>query len=202
MSEAASMEMPVGMMAAESVSLDEEEHLVESAKYDREKFAVLYRRHYDAVAGYLYRRTGDPHATEDLVADVFMTVLRKLPGYRHRGRPFRSWLYRIATNAANHWARRQKRDRRRTGEAAPHDAISPEDTRRRLSVDGELEQAQRALLSLPPRQQAVIALHYLEGLSVEDVAQAVGCRVGTVKSRLSRARAALREMLLTGEVVP
>jgi RNA polymerase sigma-70 factor (ECF subfamily) len=61
-----------------------------------------------------------------------------------------------------------------------------------------VEHARTALLSLRPKHQAVLALHYLEGLSLEEVAAVIGCRVGTVKSRLSRARVALRDRLTHG----
>ncbi len=59
----------------------------------------------------------------------------------------------------------------------------------------DLEQTQRALLSIAPKYQAVLSLHYLEGLPVKDVALVLGCREGTVKSRLARARDALRAEL-------
>ncbi|MBU0641101.1 MAG: RNA polymerase sigma factor [Planctomycetes bacterium] len=166
---------------------DAEAALIERAKRDRTAFAVLYRHHYSAIAGYLYRRTGDLHATEDLVADVFLSAMQHLPRYRYRGVPFRHWLYRVATNAANRWLRRRRRP-----EPLPTDLAAP----RSSDVD-ERARAQRALLTLRPKHQAVLSLHYLEGLSVEDVAVVLGCRVGTVKSRLSRARVALRERLQT-----
>ena len=87
----------------------DERELIERAKRDREAFSVLYRRHYSMLAAHVYRRTGNVHATEDLVADVFLTALRTLPRYRYRGIPVRFWLLRIATNAVNRWARRQRR---------------------------------------------------------------------------------------------
>jgi RNA polymerase sigma-70 factor (ECF subfamily) len=178
---------------AERVAENHEAALIERAKRDRAAFAVLYRRHYQAMARYLLRRTGDQHAAEDLVADVFLTALRHLPGYRPRGIPFRYWLYRIASNTANRWVRRR---RRRAQEALPGDVPAPGGNNgadRPDTVDREW--AQRAMLSLSPKHQAVISLHYLEEMSVEDTAAVLGCRVGTVKSRLSRARAALRERL-------
>ncbi|MGD8452908.1 MAG: RNA polymerase sigma factor [Phycisphaerae bacterium] len=168
---------------------DEERLLIEQAKRDRQAFARLYRRHYAAIAGYLYRRTGDVHATEDLTADVFLSVLRSLPRYRHRDVPFRSFLYRVATNAANRWARRQRRRHQPLEEQAAPAGHTPAD---RAEAP---ELARQILLGLPPRYQAVLALHYLEGLAVEEVAAVLGCRAGTVKSRLFRARGLLRARL-------
>ena len=183
------MEMPISALRADLGSLTDEPQLIERAKHDRALFAVLYRRHYPAIAGYLFRRTGDTHATEDLVADVFLIALRKLPKYRHRGVPLRAWLFRIATHETNRWARRQ----RRTASIRESLATSAGETAPDRGI--ELSRTQQALLLLPPKQQAVIALHYLEGMPIEEVAEVVGCRVGTVKSRLSRGRDALRDKL-------
>jgi RNA polymerase sigma-70 factor (ECF subfamily) len=170
--------------------------LIERAKRDPRAFAELYRRHYATVAGYVYRRISDVHRTEDLVAETFVAAMRALPRYRHRGTPIQAWFYRIATNTVNRWARR---DRHRLVRGL--DECSPCDTSATTSVTNEpanLEHARTALLSLKPKHQAVLALHYLEQMSVEEVAAVIGCRVGTVKSRLSRAREALRDRLTRG----
>lgn len=218
---------------------DLERDLIAEARRDRAAFAALYRRHYAAIAGYVHRRVGDVHATEDLVAEAFLAAMRSIGGYRSRGVPFRAWLYRIATNVVNRWAKSRRRQlrrecsltvlvsdagaevdvegARRNGSAEPWAIVAPGDPAaiavnfgaagfpdNRCERNGaavqqaaanEAEIARRALQMLPPRQQAVVALHYLEGLPIEEVASIVGCRVGTVKSRLSRGREALREML-------
>ncbi len=163
--------------------------LVSRAKRDPQAFAALYRRHYAAIAGYVFRRVGDEHTAEDLTADVFLAAVRSLGGYRHRGVPFRAWLYRIATHTVNRWARRQ---RKRFCQTLPESLACAE------SGATDPKAARLAMLSLSPKHQAVLALHYLEGLSVEEVASVIGCRIGTVKSRLSRARVALREQLEKG----
>jgi RNA polymerase sigma-70 factor (ECF subfamily) len=158
--------------------------------------AALYREHYGPVAGYVYRRVGDVHVAEDLVAEVFLTVVRSLRRYQHRGVPFRAWLYRIATNTVNRWARRRRRQ-------AVHELLQPSraavargDANPRKEPDAGV--ARMAMLALPPRYQSVLALHYFEGLSVDEVAATLDCRIGTVKSRLSRARQALRDRLEHG----
>ncbi len=177
-------------------SADGERELVERAKHDREAFAELYRRHYRLLANYVFRRIGDSHATEDLVSDVFLIVLRALPRYRYRGVPVRYWLLRIATNTVNRWARKRQR-RQQAGRT--HADLEAGEATATSSVPGDRldERTQRALLSLPPRYQAVLALRYLEGLHTAEVAAVLGCRTGTVKSRLARARNALREKLET-----
>ncbi len=95
----------------QAVPLKCEGELIERAKVDPEAFARLYRKHRPMLLDHVYRRTGDVHVTEDLVADVFLEALRSLPGYRYRGVPLRFWLLRIATHAVNRWGRRHRRKR-------------------------------------------------------------------------------------------
>ena len=172
----------------EEAVVSDEQVLVEQARVERSAFASLYELHYDAIARYLYRRTGQRDATEDLISDTFLLALRHLSRYKERGLSFRSWLYRIATNEANNWSRRQKRDHRTIDDVT---AIVDE----RCGGDRdtlELERARRVMRRLAPHFQAVLALYHLEGMSVAEVATVLGCRRGTVKSRLARGREALR----------
>lgn len=187
------MELQVALYPADFAVSDADTELIERAKRDREAFALLYRRHFALVAGYIHRRVGDPHVTEDLVADTFMTALRCLPKYRTRGVPLQAWLYRIATTSVNRWVRRQRRWFRPLGDSSP--ATTPI-IDRSAGDEFDRQQVRQAMFALAPRYQSVLSLHYLEGLSIEDVSQALGCRLGTVKSRLSRGREALREKLL------
>ena len=177
---------------AKAAPLELERDLVERAKRDPEAFGVLYERYRPTLVDYVYRRTGDVHTAEDLVADTFLIVMRSLRGYRYRGVPFRFWLVRIATNVVNRWARRQRRRLPAWLETGGHVARKTVSAIRRQGDEGYVL---RALLSLPPRYQAVLSLHHLEGLSVKETATVIGCREGTVRSRLARARDALRKKL-------
>lgn len=156
----------------------------------RAPFEHVYRDHYAAIGGYIYRRTGDAHATEDLVAEVFLAALRAYPRYQDRGLPIRAWLLRIATNAVNKWARTRRRGRWLifAGRGATDVAAA-------AGAAADARASREAMLALSPAHQAVLALHYLEGLSVEETAGVLGVSEGTVKSRLSRAREALRRRL-------
>jgi RNA polymerase sigma-70 factor (ECF subfamily) len=196
------VELPVAILNPSSalVAVDApaahpaESDLVVRAKSDPEAFAVLYRRNYRSVAGMLYRRTGDTHLAEDLAAETFIAAYRAIRRYQPREVPFRYWLLRIATNTANRWSRRAARAALLArARAALRPASYPPPGPDRDS--GDAERLQRALRRLPSPQQSAISLHYLEGLSVEEAADVLGCSSGTVKSRLSRARAALRDLL-------
>ncbi len=190
-------ELPLSVSELDWFSDDSDRTLVARAQRDAAAFAEIYRRNCHAITGYILRRIGDRHTTDDLVAEVFLTAMRALPRYRYRGVPLRAWLYRIATNTVNRWAKRNTWRKKvslgldhRTHESLSATAPSGEDTA------GSVDRARRAMLMLSPKHQSVLALHYLEDLNVEEVAVVLGCRVGTVKSRLSRARDALRERLL------
>lgn len=159
---------------------------------DPELFGTLYRRHFGAVAGYLYRRTGDAALAEDLAADTFLDAWRALPSYRDTGVPFRAWLLRIATNRANRVARRDRVRRRVFALLARPAPTAP------AGDDGTAE-LYEAMARLRPEHQAVLSLVHLEGMGVEQTGQVLGVATGTVKSRLHRARHALRhELTRTG----
>ncbi len=188
-------ELPISASLIDWSHLDDEGDLIERAKRDPQAFAALYRQHYAAMAAYVYRRLGNAHATEDVVADVFFTAMRSLPRYRYRGVPIRAWLYRIAATATNRWVRRQRR-RAMLGLGDGLDRpceqdVSPDD-------DMDARQARAAMLRLAPNFQTALSLHYLVGMSIEEIATVTGWRIGTVKSRLSRGRAALRRKLSNG----
>jgi RNA polymerase sigma-70 factor, ECF subfamily len=172
--------------------IEDDFNLVERAKRDPRALALLYDMHYAAIARYVARRVG-PSDTEDLVAEVFLAMVRYMPRFRSRGVPFRAWLYRLATNQVNRWARRRRRDaRHRLAEIADRPGTS--------CTAEQAEVVRVALLTLPPRFQSALTLHYLEGLSVVEVAAVLNCAEGTVKSRLARGRDMLRAALHRAEL--
>ena len=161
----------------------------EGTAADDGAFERIYREHYTTVVGYLYRRLASVHAAEDLAAETFLAALRSMPRIRRSGVRPEFWLLRTATNAANkHLRDRQRRLRRERDRASPD------------PPDGEVWTPERTLVraavaQLPERFQSVIALHYFASLDVDQVAEVLGCRQGTVKSRLSRGRDMLRRTL-------
>ena len=185
------MQLPVWISEVRTSAPADEADLIERAKRDRGAFATLYRTHYAAVAGYVRRRTGDVHATDDLVAETFLAALRGLPRYRWRGVPLRAWLLRIATHEVNRWVRRRGRQPVHLMEAADVSAPGTADAESARTAN----MVRQALLQLHVHHQTVLALHYLEGLSLPDVAAVTGWRLGTVKSRFARARTALQAQL-------
>lgn len=178
--------------AWDDAATGDERELIERFKNDVSVVAVLYRRHHEAIALYILRRVGCVHETEDLTAETFVAMVKYLPSYRFRGLPFRSWLYRLATTQVNRWARRKRR-------LVLKEISNPEKIANReiSDEDGHVDttHVRLALLSLPPRFQTVISLHYMERMSVASIAETLGCSVGTVKSRLARGRDKLRHQI-------
>jgi len=142
--------------------------------------------HLDAlfhVARYL---TGDDASAEDLVQQTYVRALEAETTFE-RGTNLRAWLMRILRNAFIDQTRRTKH----TSEL---DEDMPDDRAEPLRTDLAAADIERALLELAPDARAVILLD-LEGLSEKELADAMECEPGTIKSRLSRARAALRKRL-------
>lgn len=122
---------------------------------------------------------GDPHEAEDAVQDAFLRFLERAPGdLENPG----AWLTRVLVNGCKSRLRLAWRRVGPLPETLP--APAPEERE-------EVEE----LFSLPPEDRAVIHLHYYEGYSTGEIAQILGQRPGTVRSRLSRARAKLRKLL-------
>ncbi len=168
---------------------DAEPSLIDRARHDGQAFARLYKLNYPCIAGYIFRRTGCREVTEDLVSEVFLSALKKLPRYQHRDLPFRAWLYRIATNAVNQWARGERRRIRRERHHA-RDAVDHRSDE--ALAHQHADDVRRALLCLDPKHQAVLTLHYTEDIGIEQIALILKRPQGTIKSRLHRARDAFR----------
>ena len=152
-------------------------------------------RHSDRVYRLAYRLTGNAADAEDLTQDVFVRVFRSLDTYTPG--TFEGWLHRITTNLFLDGARRRQRirfdalsderaERLRSSLAAPHEAYADR------TFDADVEQA---LAALPPDFRAAVVLCDIEGLTYEEIADIVGAKLGTVRSRISRGRAMLRASL-------
>ena len=171
---------------------------------DPAAFRELVRRYGDGVLGYLFRMTGNRDQAEDLFQETFQRVHEKARTYR--GGSFKSWLFTIATRAAIDTARRRKRvstlslDRQIDCEDDPSPletvaAPDAEDPVEELVREEQKEQVRRAIESLPIGQRAALVLAYYQQLSYQEVAETLGCSVGTVKTQMSRALAKLARKL-------
>lgn len=166
-----------------------------SSSGDTRAFAALYERHARQIYNYLFRRLGDWSEAEDLTAVVFLEAFRKRDGVVLVEGKLLPWLYGIATNVLRNRRRAHWRHRRllaRLDKEHGHD--SAPDLHRRTEDAEQMRSVLKHIATLPREQQDVVALCVWSGLSYEEAAAALRVPVGTVRSRLSRARASLAEL--------
>ncbi len=157
-------------------------------------FRVLFETHKDRVYSIALRYAGDSAAAMDIAQDTFVKLLSSIGQFRGDS-SFESWLYRLVVNSCLDYHRRRRRllplvDQaldlfRSADESALHDLLREE----------QEERVQQVVAQLPEEQRIVVVLRYTEGLSYEEIAVVLGCRRGTVASRLNRAHKALERRL-------
>lgn len=171
---------------------------------DRSAFDLLIRKHERRAYLYAYRLTTNQEEAMDIVADAFVRVFNALPNFRGQS-SFSTWLYRIITNC---YLDLRKKEGKRAAVSLdqPMDLQGiemerqVEDTRR--APDEELEHVERerviqtAVGELPEYQRVMLTMYHVENMSYEEIAEALDLPIGTVKSRLNRARLSLREVLI------
>ncbi|MBF8268170.1 MAG: sigma-70 family polymerase sigma factor [Dehalococcoidia bacterium] len=166
---------------------------------DMHAFNQLVQRYQRQVYYVAFRMLGDSHLAEDVAQETFLRAYRGLS--RFRGGSLKAWLLRIASNACHDVfrSRRGRQDLSLDSLMEEREApwASPDPSPEEEAVSGELgREIQRGLLALPRDQRMVLILVDVEGMSYEEAAEAVGIPPGTLRSRLSRARAKLRDHLL------
>jgi RNA polymerase sigma-70 factor (ECF subfamily) len=178
---------------------DEGQLVRRSQKGDLDAFNALVEAYQRQVYN-LCLRMLDAAAAEDAAQEAFITAYRRLDSFR--GGSFRAWLLRIAANTCCDELRR-RRSRPAASLEAALEARSPSDISSHLS--GPEEEAlrrelgrhlQQGLAVLPTEQRLAIILRDIHGLSYEELTEALGCSLGTVKSRIARARGRMREYLM------
>ena len=178
--------------------------LVEKAKQgSQDAFEQLVLDNQNKVYSLALRLVGDRETAADLAQEAFVKAWQGLSSFQGES-SFATWIYRLTTNVCLDWLRRQKR------REAVEPAVSLDDTESGWTEPGsweqdpqrQLEQSERSralargLEKLPEWQRRVLVLRELSGLSYQEIGQALDLDIGTVKSRISRARLNLRKILL------
>jgi RNA polymerase sigma factor (sigma-70 family) len=165
-----------------------------AAAGESEAFGELYDRHANAIYNYCFRRCADWATAEDLTATVFLEAWRKRRNVAFdREDAVLPWLYVVAGNLVRNEARRHRRLARFLGTLAGGEPAA-QDTVERLAEEDRMRRTLAALRQLPRREQDVLALCVFADLTYEQVALALGIPIGTVRSRLARARNRLGEL--------
>jgi RNA polymerase sigma-70 factor (ECF subfamily) len=168
-------------------------------------FSEIVRRYGDSVLGYLTRMAGNREQAEDLFQETFKRVHEK--AHTFRGGQFKSWLFKIATRVTIDNARRRGRLKivslnqsldcnnhksDELGAVAVADSHNPSGE---VIKNEQTEQVRHAIQSLPDKQRATLVLAYYQQLSYPEVAEALSCSVGTVKTQMYRALRTLAKKL-------
>lgn len=176
-----------------------------SQKGDRGAFDELVRRHERRAYQYAYRLTTNQEEAADVVSDAFIRVYGALHNFKGNS-AFSTWLYRIITNC---FLDLKKKDRTRQHLSLDQSILGSgeQEMERQIEDEGpgpadEAERSERgraldrAVDKLPEYQRAMIVMYHAEGLAYEEIAEALDLPIGTVKSRLNRARLQMREHLV------
>ena len=182
---------------------DERSLIRQCQKGDVQAFRHLVERYEDRIYGLACSILGDPEAAKDAAQEAFVRVYRALGKFEGRS-SFYTYLYRITTNVCLTFAQREQRrpDRisiegmQEVNEMTLDRFLGTDEPQNDIDRIGLREEIQKVLDYLSPEHRAVVILKDIEGFSQEEIADVLDVSVGTVKSRLSRARARLRDLLL------
>ncbi len=191
--------------------MDEKALISEAQRGELDSFNRLVLEYQEIVYNQAYRMMGEGPAAEDATQDAFISAYRKIRSFR--GGSFRAWLLRIVTNACYDELRRRQRrpttaleplDNNDEEIESPHWMVDPNESPEQTAERIELFHAIQACLDeLPDDFRAIAILVDIQGFNYQEAANVIGKPIGTVKSRLSRARMQLRNCLqLFWELLP
>jgi RNA polymerase sigma-70 factor, ECF subfamily len=181
------------------VSSDDNRLIAESLSGNAAAFGELVRRHQDRLYNTVYRLLDNHEDAYDVVQDAFLNAYQSLDSFKGDSLFF-TWLYRIAVNTAISF-KRKRRVMVRIDTTGSNPSIEPPDPSEETRPGHAIEQAeqeqriQQALARLSAEHRAVLVLKDMEGQKYEDMAETLGVPIGTIRSRLHRARIELREVL-------
>lgn len=192
------------LSAAENVMHADSALVRRAQANDRAAFNEIVLRYKDRIFNYIYRTIRHSADAEDLTQETFVRAYQSIRSFQVRA-SLNTWLFRIATNLCIDYARKQKTcvpaeslsctaggPEQGAYRDIPDEALDPQ----RLLIGRELtHQVEAALAQLPEKLRTALLLYDVEGLSYEEIAAVLECPLGTVKSRIFHARAALRDRI-------
>ncbi len=170
---------------------------------DKRAFELLVAKYHRKIIRLISRLVRDPAEVEDVAQDAFIKAYRALPQFRGES-AFYTWLYRIAVNTAKNYLATQGRRPEALSDIDTEEAETFADGEQLRDINTPesmlhtrqvADTVNRAMEALPEELRTAITLREIEGLSYEEIAEAMGCPIGTVRSRIFRAREAIAEKL-------
>jgi RNA polymerase sigma-70 factor, ECF subfamily len=165
---------------------------------DNEAISDLYQQHHQSIFRYLYYRIGDASIAEDLTSEVFIRMIRSLPGYQNQETPFLAWLFRIAHNLSVDYFRKTN-----TLNLVPLEETlmnASDDLNKAFDRSLTSQRLAQALQNLSVDQRDVIVLRFVAGMPIVEVAQSLSKSEDAVKGLQRRGLAALRQILAEWEI--
>ncbi len=190
--------MPIGETT--NVQIPDEQLVIASQHGDIQAFEELVLRYQRQIFSLIYQMTHDAEVVEDIGQDVFVAAFKAIKDFKAKS-SFFTWLYRIAINHCKNYltasTRAQDIEQRYQREQNSKELSENQerDPQSMLLAREFAEQMEQAIMSLPEEQRVVLILCEFEGLSYQEIAEVLECPIGTIRSRLSRARTTLQETL-------
>ena len=176
-----------------------EEELVKRAQHrEQEAFAQLYEAYFDKIYRYIFFKIGSEMEAEDMTQQVFLKALESISSFKWQGKPFSTWLYRIAHNQIVDYFRRKTKRAVVPLEEAPA-ILSTDDPQAIAEQSLDIERVVSATTCLTDMQKECISLRFASGLSIAEVAQIMGKSEGAIKALQHSAIIALRKVLVVTE---
>ncbi len=173
----------------------EEQTLLRAKQGDKKAIAVLYDQHHQAVYRYIFYRVSDPAAAEDLAAEVYIRMIRKLPTYRDRGKPILAWLYTIARNlVVDHHRSLDRVDQLPLKDQIIEDGAPGPVQKLQESQDQDC--FRKALVKLPESQRSILIYRFIEEYSTENITQLLDKSDRAIRSLQHRALRSLEKALI------
>ena len=178
--------------------MQDEESLVRRAKEnDEAALTQLYEENFDKIYRYIVLKIGDRTEAEDMTQQVFLKAFKSISGYRSKGSPFSSWLFRIAHNQmVDYWRKKSKRTTVPLEESRVGSSNSNPSSETEQKMD--IENLVAATKQLTDLQREVVSLRFAGGLSLAEVAKAMGKSEGAIKALQHSAVVSLRKIMAAG----
>lgn len=181
--------------------MESEQKIIEEAKADKTAFVKLYDKYFQQIYKYVLTRVADTALAEDITSETFMSALENMDRYEYTGRPFSSWLYRIAiNNITDHY--RMKKSEHEAAMQKWHeteDKFDGADIELKESESEEeklvnLKELNQSIRKLKQHEQEIISLKYFENLSYQEIADILDTNTSNVGVKLKRAMARLSQI--------
>lgn len=183
----------LGNRTLSQAQIQEEHLLVEAAKKNPRRFALLYERYYEPIFVFIYKRVDEEEASADVASQVFLKAMLNLKKYQFKGVPFSAWLYRIAINEVNQYFRESKAKRAISVES--HHIADMMEEVQEDATDLNINRMLEVMKHLKPEEVQMIELRFFEKMSFREVADVYNITENNAKVKMYRLLTKMKKMM-------